>query len=139
MATIPESAREVLESGALAPLVTINRDGSPQVSRIWVGLEGDEIVSAHLFPQQKLRNIERDPRVTLSLEGTGSNPIGMREYLVVHGRARIEEGGAPELLQELAQTYVGPGTKFPPMDDPPPGRRLRISVERIGGLGPWAQ
>jgi PPOX class probable F420-dependent enzyme len=139
MATIPESAREVLESGALAHLVTINRDGSPQVSCIWVGLEGDEIVSAHLFPQQKLRNIERDPRVTLSLEGTGSNPIGMREYLVVHGRARIEEGGAPELLQELAQTYVGPGTKFPPMDDPPPGRRLRISVERIGGLGPWAQ
>lgn len=139
MATIPERAREVLESGALAHLVTINRDGSPQVSCIWVGLEGDEIVSAHLFPQQKLRNIERDPRVTLSLEGTGSNPIGMREYLVVHGRARIEEGGAPELLQELAQTYVGPGTKFPPMDDPPPGRRLRIRVERIGGLGPWAQ
>ncbi len=55
----------------------------------------------------------------------------MRDYLVVHGRATIEEGGAPELLQELAQVYVGPGTKFPPMDDPPPGHRLRITVDRI--------
>ena len=131
MAELPDSAREVLESGALAHLATINPDGSPQVTCIWVGLEGDEIVSAHLFPQQKLRNIARDPRVTLSFEGTGSNPIGMRDYLVVYGRATIEEGGAPELLQELAQVYVGPGTKFPPMDDPPPGHRLRITVDRI--------
>ena len=137
MAELPDSARELLESGALAHLVTINPDGSPQVSCIWVGLEGDEIVSAHLFPQQKLRNVARDPRVALSLEGSGSNSIGMRDYLVVHGRARIEEGGAPELLQELAQVYVGPGTTFPPMDDPPPGHRLRITVDRIGGHGPW--
>jgi PPOX class probable F420-dependent enzyme len=138
MAELPDSVREVLESGALAHLVTINPDGSPQVTCIWVGLEGDEIVSAHLFPQQKLRNIERDPRVALSFEGAGSNAVGMRDYLVVHGRATIEEGGAPELLQELAQVYVGPGTNFPPMDDPPPGHRLRITVDRIGGLGPWA-
>jgi PPOX class probable F420-dependent enzyme len=138
VSALPQSAREVLESGALAHLVTINPDGSPQVTCIWVGLEGDEIVSAHLFPQQKLRNIERDPRVALSFEGTGSNPIGMRDYLVIHGRAVIEEGGAPELLQELAQVYVGPGTKFPPMDDPPPGHRLRITVDRILGHGPWA-
>jgi PPOX class probable F420-dependent enzyme len=138
MAELPDSVREVLESGALAHLVTINPDGSPQVTCIWVGLDGDEIVSAHLFPQQKLRNIERDPRVALSLEGAGSNAVGMRDYLVVHGRASIEEGGAPELLQELAQVYVGPGTRFPPMDDPPPGHRLRITVDRIGGLGPWA-
>ena len=138
MADLPDSARELLESGALAHLATINPDGSPQVTCIWVGLEGDEIVSAHLFPQQKLRNVERDPRVTLSLEGAGSNAVGMRDYLVVYGRATVEEGGAPELLQELAQVYVGPGTKFPAMDDPPPGHRLRITVDRITGHGPWA-
>ncbi len=136
---LPDSARELLESGALAHLVTINPDGSPQVAIIWVGLEGDEIVSAHLSQQQKLRNIARDPRVALSLEGTGSNAIGMRDYLVIHGHAVIEEGGAPELLQELSQVYVGPGTKFPPMPDPPPGHRLRITVDRILGHGPWAQ
>lgn len=138
MSTIPPDARALLESDALAHLVTLNRDGSPQVSIVWVGLDGDELVTAHLRPQQKLRNVERDPRVVLSLEGTRTNAVGLREYLVVHGRARIVEGGAPELLQELAYTYLGPGVRFPPMDDPPPGYRLRIAVERLGGLGPWS-
>ncbi len=139
MALLPESARAVLESDALAHLVTINQDGSPQVSIVWVGLEGDEIVSAHLREQQKLRNVRRDPRVALSVETPVTNPIGLREYLVVHGRATIEEGGAPELLQRLAHTYLGPEVTFPPMPDPPPGFRLRIAVERVGGIGPWAE
>jgi hypothetical protein len=57
---------------------------------------------------------------------------------VVRGRARLEEGGAPELLQRLAHTYLGPDVRFPPMDDPPPGNVMRITVEHIGGIGPWA-
>ena len=137
MAVLPESARELLESDALAHLVTIGADGSPQVTCIWVGLEGDEIVAGHLFEQQKLRNIRRDPRVALSLEGTHVQPPGLKQYLVVHGRARIEDGGAPELLQRLARVYLGPDVRFPPMDDPPPGYVTRITVERIGGIGPW--
>ena len=139
MSVIPESARAVLDSDALAHLVTLNPDGSPQVSIVWVGLEGDDILSAHLREQQKLRNIRRDPRVALSLETGVTNAMGLREYLVVHGRATIEEGGGPELLQRLAHTYLGPDVRFPPMPDPPPGFRLRIAVERIGGIGPWAQ
>ena len=139
MGVIPESARVILESDALAHLVTLNPDGTAQVSIVWVGLEGDEIVSAHLREQQKLRNIRRDPRVAMSLETGRTNPIGMREYLLVHGRARIEEGGAPALLQRLAHTYIGPDVTFPPMPDPPPGFRLRIAVGRIGGIGPWAE
>jgi hypothetical protein len=51
----------------------------------------------------------------------------------------VTEGGAPELLQELAYSYVGPGTKFPPMPDPPPGYVTRISIERLGGMGPWKE
>jgi PPOX class probable F420-dependent enzyme len=139
MSVIPESARAVLESDALAHLVTLNPDGSPQVSIVWVGLEGDDVVSAHLREQQKLRNIRRDPRVALSLETGVTNAMGLREYLVVHGRATIEEGGGPEWLQRLAHTYLGPDVTFPPMPDPPPGFRLRIVVDRVGGIGPWAQ
>jgi PPOX class probable F420-dependent enzyme len=135
---IPERARELIESDALAHLATIDPDGSPQVTCVWVGLDGDEIVSAHLRPdQRKLRNVRRDPRVTLSLEGREIQPPGLKHYLVVNGRARLEEGGAPELLQRLAHTYLGPDVKFPPMDDPPPGVVMRITVERIGGIGPW--
>ena len=62
---------------------------------------------------------------------------GLLQYLVVHGRARVTEGGAPELLQALAHRYLGPDVKFPPMDDPPPGFVLHITPERLGGVGPW--
>jgi PPOX class probable F420-dependent enzyme len=139
MSVLPESARAVLESDALAHLVTLNPDGSPQVSIVWVGLDGDDIVSGHLREQQKLRNVRRDARVAISIEAAETNALGLREYLVAHGRATIEEGGAPELLQRLAHTYLGPDVKFPPMPDPPPGFRLRITVERVGGVGPWAE
>jgi PPOX class probable F420-dependent enzyme len=136
---LPQSARAVIESGRLAHLVTLNRDGSPQLSCVWVGLEGDEIVSAHLSgAQQKLRNLRRDPRVSLSIEGSELQPPGLLQYLVVHGRARITEGGAPELLQELAYRYLGPDVLFPPMPDPPPGFVIRIEVDRVAGIGPWA-
>ena len=138
MAGLPEAARELIESGALGHLVTLGADGSPQVTCVWVGLDADELVSGHLAAsQRKLQNVRRDPRVTLSFEGTRVHPPGLKEYLVVHGRGRIEEGGAPELLQRLAHVYLGPDVKFPPMDDPPPGFTMRVTVERVGGVGPW--
>ena len=136
---LPDGARALIESGRLAHLVTLSRDGSPQVSCVWVGLDGDDIVSAHLSgTQQKIRNVRRDPRVSLSIEGTEIQPPGLLQYLVVHGRARVTEGGAPELLQELAYRYLGPDVTFPPMPDPPLGVVMRIAVERLGGVGPWA-
>jgi PPOX class probable F420-dependent enzyme len=138
VAAIPEEARAILESDALAHLVTTNADGSPQMSCVWVGLEDDEIVFASLGPRRKLDNIRRDPRVALSLEGTQISGIGLKEYLVVHGRARIEEGGGPELLQRLAYVYLGPDVKFPPGDDPPPGVVVHIAIERLSGVGAWA-
>jgi PPOX class probable F420-dependent enzyme len=134
---IPDAARELIESEALAHLVTLEPDGRPQVSCVWVGLEDGDIVFASLGDRRKLDNIRRDPRVSLSIEGTRTNEIGLREYLVVHGSARIEEGGGPELLQRLAYTYIGPDAKFPPMDDPPPGVVVHIEPERLGGVGPW--
>ena len=134
---LPDSARALVESDALAHLVTLNPDGSPQVTCIWVGLDGDEIVSGHLIDQRKLRNVTNNPRVALSIEGTEIQPPGLKQYLVVHGTARLVEGGAPQLLQRLADVYLGPDVKFPPMDEPPPGHVMRITVERIGGVGPW--
>jgi PPOX class probable F420-dependent enzyme len=135
---LPESARALITSGALGHLVTLNADGSPQVAIVWVGLDGEDLVTAHLNAgQRKLRNIRRDPRVVVSFEAPSANAVGMRDYLVVHGRARITEGGAPQLLQRLARVYVGPDTRFPPMPEPPPGFVLHITPERIAGQGPW--
>lgn len=138
MAVLNDPARRLIESGPLAHLVTVNEDGAPQVAIVWVGLDGDEIVSAHLDGRQrKLANIRRDPRVALSFEGEGDNGIGMRHYCVVYGIARITEGGGPELLQELAQVYVGTGAVFPPFPDPPQGFITHITPTRISGSGPW--
>jgi PPOX class probable F420-dependent enzyme len=133
---IPETARAVIESGRLAHVVTVNRDGSPHVTVVWVGLDGDEIVIGKLMADQKVANIRRDPRVSFSIEAEGEQ-WGMQNYLVVEGTARITEGGAPALLHDLAQRYIGPGTQFPPMPDPPDGFIIRIAPTRVRGMGPW--
>ena len=138
MTSIPDSARAVLESSALAHLVTLNPDGSPQVTVVWVGLDGDEIVAAHLPEHRKVRNIRNDSRVALSIETDTRNALGLTEYLVVYGTARITEGGAAALLQDLARTYLGPDVRFPPTDNPPPGYITHITVDRIAGVGPWS-
>ena len=139
MTALNAAARQAVEAGNLANLVTLNADGSPQVAVVWVGLDGDDLVTAHLSPtQQKLRNMARDPRVALSMVTGGRNEYGLDEYLVVHGTARMTEGGAPELLQRLAHVYLGPDVRFPPMDDPPPGTVVHITVDRVGGVGPWS-
>jgi hypothetical protein len=82
--------------------------------------------------------MERDPRVALSIEAEGVNSLGLKRYLVAYGRARITEGGAPELLARLAATYLGPTVDFPPMPDPPAGYITHITVHRVAGVGPWA-
>jgi PPOX class probable F420-dependent enzyme len=136
---IPDSARVLIESDTLAHVATIDRDGKPHVTCAWVGLQDEEIMFGTLFDQRKLRNLRRDPRVTLSIHGDKVNEHGLAEYLVIYGRARITEGGASDLLQELARTYLGPEVVFPAIDNPPPGYITRISVERIAGVGPWTQ
>jgi PPOX class probable F420-dependent enzyme len=136
---LPDSAKDLIRGGALGHLVTLSESGRPQVTVVWVGVDGDDLLTAHLNPHlRKIENVRRDPRVAISFEGSEIRPPGLKEYVVVHGRATVEQGGAAELLQELAHVYLGPDVRFPPMDDPPPGVRLRIAVERVGGIGPWA-
>jgi PPOX class probable F420-dependent enzyme len=134
---LPQAARALLESDAIAHVVTIDDDGSPQVTLAWVGVEDDEIVMATMPEQRKLRNLRRDPRIALSVPSNTRNQWGLLEYLVVYGTARVIPGGAPEMLQRLARTYIGPDVEFPNMPDPPPGFVTRITPERFGGVGPW--
>jgi PPOX class probable F420-dependent enzyme len=138
MTILTPEARALLESDALVHLATIDPDGAPQVSCVWAGLDGEEILTAHMMRRRKVKNAERDPRVTLSIEAPGINDRGLREYLVVHGRATVQEGGAAALLQELAHVYLGPDVVFPPPGFDAPGYVLRIQPERLGGEGPWA-
>jgi PPOX class probable F420-dependent enzyme len=134
---IPQEIRKLIESGTPAHLVTLNRDGSPQLTLVWIGLDGDDLVAGHLPENCKVKNIRLDPRVAISLQANTKSVMGLTEYAVLYGEAHIEEGGAPELLQRLAEVYIGLGVKFPPMDNPPPGYITRIRVKRIEGVGPW--
>ena len=133
-----EAVRFIREEAPLGHLVTLDEDGSPHVTVAWFDVRDGRLVMATLFDQRKLRNVRRDPRVTVSFAGPGANPVGMQEHLVVDGIAELTEGGAPELLQELAYRYVRPGVTFPPMPDPPPGWLTWITPTRARGIGPWA-
>ena len=117
-----DAARDLIGKGADATLVTLNPDGSPQVSLVWVALQstpdGDELVTAHLAEHKKVRNIRKDPRVALTIVSVGEVGQEMSPYLAVNGTARIVEGGAPELLKELAQSLSNPDV-FPPQGAPP--------------------
>ena len=144
--TIPESVRALIETGPHAFLTTLNADGSPQVTLVWVGIENDEIVIPHMRVWQKVKNMRRDPRVALALLGPGKSPpgveeynrLGLQEYLVAYGKARITEGGAAALLQRLRPIYMGPDVKAPPVPyQATPGYITRITPDRFTGIGPW--
>jgi PPOX class probable F420-dependent enzyme len=120
----------------MAHLSTINPDGSPQVTVIWVGLDGDDLVSGHMSRYVKLRNIERDPRVVLSFDAPRVAGAFLNEYAVLQARATIEPGDAAwDLLNRLAKVYVAPDAEFPAPKGP--GYLVRYSIESIGGVGPW--
>lgn len=136
---IPASIRELIAKGPLAHLTTLNSTGSPQVTVVWVGIENDEFVMGHLATHQKVKNIRRDARVALSLLSDKTNAQGLREYLVVHGNARVTEGGAVDLLQRLAPIYLGPDADYPPAAMRNiAGYVTRIAPARFTGIGPWA-
>jgi PPOX class probable F420-dependent enzyme len=140
MATIPASVREFLATGPLAHVVTLNPDGAPHVTLAWAGFNGDEIVMANFFnpTQRKLQNLRRDPRVVLSFQAKEHTGEGLHPYLVIQGRARITEGGALEVMDHLAESYLGPGQKYP-MRDVPAGLVIHVTVDRISGQGPWRE
>lgn len=136
-------ARDFIGPGADATLVTLNPDGSPQVSLVWAGLEstpdGDEIVVAHLSVHKKVRNIRRDPRAAvtiMSTEGPQDPDQLRRRYLWMTGTARIVEGGAPELLAKFAKALAVPGAEYP-AEALHPGWVTRVRIEKFGGFGPW--
>jgi PPOX class probable F420-dependent enzyme len=134
---LPAGLRELIETGPLAHLATINADGTPQVSVIWIGLDGDDLVSGHLNWYAKLRNIDRDPRVVLSFDAPREPGVVMNPYAVLQARATIEPSDQTwDLLNRLAKVYIAPDAEFPAPRGP--GWIIRYHVTRVGGVGPWA-
>ena len=137
MTQIPPELRALIEAGPMAHLTTLNADGSPHVTVIWIGLDGEDIVSGHMGRWAKLRNIERDPRAVLSFDAPREPGVFLNPYAVLYARAAVEPSdGAWDLLDRLAKVYVAPDAPFPAPKGP--GFIIRYTIERISGHGPWA-
>ena len=138
MVEIPQSVRDLVATGRLGHVVTLAPDGTPHVSLAWAGFDGDELIFATFYntDQHKLRNLRRDPRVSVSFEAKEHTGEGLHPYVVIRGRATITEGGALEVMDRLAGAYIGPGATFP-MRDAPPGVVVHVRIEKIYGQGPW--
>jgi PPOX class probable F420-dependent enzyme len=133
---LPEELRELISSGPLTHLSTINADGSPQVTVVWIGLDGDDLLTGHMHAHLKVRNMQRDPRVVLSFVGPRRPQDVLNEYAVLRARATVEpRDQAWDLLDRLTKVYMSPDSTFPAPKGP--GFIVRYRVERIGGVGPW--
>ena len=135
MRLLSASAKQLIMSGALAHVVTLNRDGSPQVSLVWADMEGDAVVFFARIDRVKMRNLRRDPRVVISFEDTEKAATGLTQYLVIYGRASLFPGlDIDELMDRLSQRYMGLD-RFPfPRENQ---TLVRVTVERVRGNGQW--
>jgi PPOX class probable F420-dependent enzyme len=137
MTTIPAIAQAVLGSDAVAHVWTQNADGTPQVSVVWVIAQGDEILFGTDARSQKARNLARNDRIILSIEDVERNERGYQRHLVIRGRARIEPGPDPDLMDRIALVYTGLRHHPLALRDSATSVVVRVDVERMSGVGPW--
>jgi PPOX class probable F420-dependent enzyme len=135
--TISAMAQTLLGSDAVAHVWTTNPDGSPQVSVVWVIARDDEILFGTDASSQKAKNLSRDDRVVLSIEDEERNERGYQRHLVIRGRARIEAGPNPALMDQLAAKYTGLRRHPLALRDSPTSVVVRVEVDRLSGVGPW--
>ncbi len=111
---IPETHADLLTTTALAHIATIGPHGEPQVNPVWFDWDGEHIRISLTRHRQKLRNLERDPHIALSIV----DPINQFRYLEVRGVVeRVEDDGDHAFLNALAQRYIGRSYPWPRPND----------------------
>ncbi|HEY2204334.1 MAG TPA: PPOX class F420-dependent oxidoreductase [Pseudonocardia sp.] len=101
---LPQGLLDLLRRPSPCYLATSMPDGSPQLTQTWVDTDGEHILINSVAGFQKIRNIERDPRVALTV----SDPTNPARYYAVRGRVmEVTRTGAVEHIEELAQRYLG--------------------------------
>ncbi|HTW02370.1 MAG TPA: PPOX class F420-dependent oxidoreductase [Streptosporangiaceae bacterium] len=129
--SLNDAVRKLLGDPNPAVLATINADGSPQTSVIWVGLDGDDVVISSAAGRRKDRNIRHDPRVSLSVY----DQADPEQYAEIRGTATVTEDAGRQLAVLLGEKYEGPGGGQPFLDLPPEVVRvvIRITPEHVAG------
>jgi PPOX class probable F420-dependent enzyme len=108
--SLPETVRRLVDANTFAVLSTINKDGSPQSTVVWVKRDGDDVLFSTIRGRRKTRNMERDPRVSLCVY----DPVNPYLYFTLNGTVTLTEQGGDELIDELSRKYDGkPWTPVP--------------------------
>src|SRR6516225_9074034 len=94
---LPESVKKVLEDKAYGHVVTFNANGRPQVTMVWIDVEGNEALFNTAEGRKKPQNLKRDPRIIISVQ----NRAELQSYLVLHGSATVTETGADAHADKL--------------------------------------
>lgn len=139
MSSLSAPAQALLGSDAVAHVWTRNPDGTPQVSVVWVVVQGDEVVFGCSSASRKARNLQHDPSIVLSVEDDVRNDQGFQRHLVIRGTARLMPGPDPKLMDRLAAKYVGLDRHPLAIRDAPDAVVVRVTVDRISGVGPWVE
>jgi PPOX class probable F420-dependent enzyme len=112
-------------------IATIREDGSPQATPVWIDYDGENVLVNSARGRTKVKNIERDPRATVTVLPAANQQAG---YVMVSGPAKILEEGALEHINMLAKKYLGEDT-YPYLG---PGEErviIQIHPERVDGFG----
>jgi PPOX class probable F420-dependent enzyme len=125
--SLSANARQMLDGKTVVTLATLNDDGSPQASPVWVTRDGDHVLMSTLEGRQKARNLRRDPRATV-VAVNAENPY---EYVEIRGTVSLEPDEAGELVETLSQKYTGGSYT---LDGPDDVRVIvRLTPERVTG------
>ena len=139
---LPSSVQRMFNSGQHATVVTVNPDGTPQLSMVWIGLDGNDLIFGAEQRRRKIRNLQRDPTVAVLVQDTERAANGLVQYLTVRGRATITGPGIPQefnaLMDGAAKRYLGTDIYPMPNRGSTTAVIVRIRPDRIGGVGPWA-
>jgi PPOX class probable F420-dependent enzyme len=134
---IPASLKKVLEDKAYGHVTTFNAKGNPEVTMVWMDVDGDEVLLNTAEGRRKPGNIRRDPRMIVSVQDR-NNP---QTYATFYGKGKVVEAGADEHIDKLAKRFLGVD-KYPYRQPTEKRVIVRIAVDRIGGMGPnyqkWA-
>jgi len=134
---LPEGVKKLLTDKAYGHVITHSPKGKVQVTMVWMDVDGDTVLVNTAAGRLKVRNIENDPRIQVSVQDR-NDP---QSYVLVEGKGTLTRDGAEDNIDKLAKRFMG-------MDKYPwrqPGEErilIRIAVDRISGFGPgmrpWA-
>src|SRR5262245_35212251 len=131
MAAIPQSHSDLFSKKAIANLATVNPDGSPQVTPVWVDFDGTNILVNTARGRKKDRNLQGNARVALAI----ADPENPYRYLGVQGRVveMTEQGAAPH-IDKMAKKYLDKD-KYPFAQPGEVRVLVKIAPERVHTVG----